>query len=435
MLLAACTIGGVPAQCGTVPVPENSAAPNGPTISLRVGVLPATLPALRRPDPVFYVTGGPGGVATDDVAGLANAWADVNAHRDIVFVDQRGVGGSNPLSCKLATMTSSIPDLVAACLGQVTADVAHYRTPDAMDDLDAVRLALGYDRIDIYGGSYGATAVQVYLHRHPATVRTAVLDGVTLLDIPVLERWSSSGQRALDLLDKRCRADFSCHTMFPRWYARFPALLAKLQAKPVRVGSTVLDAAVTADTVHELTASASGAAQVPFLLAKAEAGSYRPLAQAVAGRGSAAGTDIQLMPPAILCTEPWAARDPARVAADAKGTYLAYVDPAAAQTWHDICAAWPSVDTSSEDWSRVRTDTPTLVLQGGADPKDPPLNSAGVTDAMPNARIVFVPRQGHGVLAAGCVPVLLDRFFERGTAAGLDLSCARLTPLPPFRIR
>ncbi len=434
VLLAACVVGGVPAQCGTVTVPENRAEPAGATIALRVTVLPATVKSARRSDPLFYVTGGPGGVAYDEVAGISTAFAAVNARRDVVFVDQRGVGGSNPLQCTLATVTGTVADLVAACLGQVNADVTMYRTPQAMDDLDAVRQALGYGRIDIYGVSYGATAAQVFLKRHPEAVRTVVLDGVTLLDVPVFERWSRSAQRALDLLHRRCTADRACTRAFPRWYERFPALLARLSAKPVKVGSVTVDAAATAVTIDELTASSEGAARVPFTLAKAEAGSYTALAREIAYHDTSAA-EAAVMPFAIKCTEPWAARDPAKVAAASKGTYLAYADPASALLSSEICAAWPRVDLTGEDWSRPRSTVPALVLEGGADPKDPPANAAGVDQALPNAKVVVAPGQGHGIAALGCLPVLIDRFLERGTGAGLDTSCARLTPLPSFRLR
>lgn len=434
MILAACVIGGVPAQCGKVVVPENRALPDGAQIQLGVAVLPATNKAVRRADPLFYITGGPGGVDFDVVPAIARSFADVNAHRDIVFVDQRGVGGSNPLQCTLATMQGTIADLVAQCLGEVDADVNMYRTPEAMDDLDAVRQALGYGQIDVYGGSYGATAAQVYLRRHPDTVRALVLDGVTLLDVPVFERWSSSAQRALKLLDKRCKADRACRKAFPHWFDRFPAMLARLARQPVKAANVTVDAASTAATVDELLAYSAGSAQVPFILAKAEAGSYTALARAIAAV-TVPQEAIDLMPVAIKCTEPWAMRDPAVVAADAQGSFLAYSDVPDAQQSAAICAAWPPVDTTGEDWSRVQSDVPTLVLQGGADPKDPPANSAGVQQAMPNARVILAPGQGHGIATLGCVPTLIDRFLERGTATGIDMSCVKLTPLPAFRLR
>jgi pimeloyl-ACP methyl ester carboxylesterase len=316
---------------------------------------------------------------------------------------------------------------VRDCLGQVTADVTHYRTIDAVDDLEAVRRALGYGAIDVYGGSYGATLAQVYLRRYPASIRTLVLDGATLLDVRVFERWSTSGQRALVLLDRRCRATDYCRKAFPHWFERFPALLARLAQKPVGR----LDAATVAGTVHELTASMAGAASVPFLLARAEAGKYGPLL----ATANALSVPSPLMFFGIVCTEPWARWDPARAAADARGTYLAYSDPATAARFAQVCASWPQVDTSGEDWSRVRSGTPVLVLVGGSDPKDPPANVAGVTEAMPNAKVVVVPGGAHGVAAVGCVPRVVDQFLEAGSGRRLDTSCVPLTPYPGFRLR
>lgn len=434
LLLAACVIGGVQAQCGKMTVPENRTAAVERQIELSIAVLPATVPSARRADPLFYITGGPGGVDLQQLPGIAGAFSVINRHRDIVFVDQRGVGGSNPLQCTLSTLAGSIADLVATCLGQVAADVTMYRTPHAMDDLDAVRQALGYGQIDIYGGSYGATAAEVYLRRHPETVRAIVLDGVTLLDVPVFERWSSSAQRALALLARRCKADPACAASFPHWFDRFPVLLARLAREPVRSGSVTVDAAATAGIVDELLAYSEGAAQVPFVLARAEGGSFGALAHEIAALSSPS-TQGPVMPRAIMCTEPWAVRDPSVVAADAKGTFMAYADIPDAIQAAAICAAWPKVDTSGEDWSRVRSNVPALVLRGGADPKDPPANSAGVEQAMPNARVILVPGQGHGIATLGCLPVLIDRFLERGSVAGLDTRCAKFTLLPAFRVK
>jgi pimeloyl-ACP methyl ester carboxylesterase len=76
-----------------------------------------------------------------------------------------------------------------------------------------------------------------------------------------------------------------------------------------------------------------------------------------------------------------------------------------------------------------------LVLVGGSDPKDPPANTAGVTQAMPNAKVITVPGGAHGVAGVGCLPRVIDEFLEAGTARGLDTSCVSLTPYPRFRVR
>ena len=140
---------GIEARCGTFVVPENRTKRNGRTIGLHVVVLPA-LSNPPRVDAVTYLTGGPGGAATEEAANLSEQLTGLNMKRDILLVDQRGTGRSSPRG----------------------ADVTQYGTRMAMDDLDAVRAALGYRQLDVIGSSYGATAAQVYLKLHPSSVHT-----------------------------------------------------------------------------------------------------------------------------------------------------------------------------------------------------------------------------------------------------------------------
>ena len=440
-LLQPCSIGATKALCGSVVVPENRTLPTGRTITLHVAVLPAWGTPVR-PDPVFYIVGGPGGVATEDLPGIATVWSPVNRHRDIVFVDQRGVGGSNPLTCQppAAGFTGTIGDFVTQCIASTGADVAHYRTPDAVDDLESVRIALGYRKIDIYGGSYGGTVVQMYLAQHPEHLRTAVMDSTSWLDVPVFERWGSSAQRALDLIHRRCLAEAPCARAFPRWYDRFRPLLWRLahgHAVPVKVGakSFTIDAALTADVVEDMSTNASSVADIPFTLERAEAGSFGPLARQAARRISPT-TSLPVMPYAIMCTERWAVRDPAKVWADASGTYMRYsgwVRESVLLT--QVCPAMPRVSPDPAELVRPQSLLPVLNLVGQADPKDPAWNTPGFRAAMPNGKEIVVPEQGHGVAFAGCMPNVVNAFFEAGTAKGLDTSCVALIEAPAFRLR
>jgi pimeloyl-ACP methyl ester carboxylesterase len=440
-LLQPCAIQGTSAQCGTVVVPESWRQPTGKTISLRVAVLPPTAKSARS-DPLFYIVGGPGGVATESVSDIAQVWSPVNAHRAIVFVDQRGVGGSNPLTCEppAAGFAGTIADYVTQCVASTRADVTRYRTPDAIDDLEAVRVALGYDKIDIYGGSYGGTVVQMYIAQHPQHLRTAIMDSTSWLDVPVLERWGSSAQRALDLIHRRCLREPDCRRAFPRWYERFRPLLWKLAhggAVQARVGdaSFMIDAEATADVVEDMTTTAFGAAEVPFALAKAEAGTFAPLARQIAARRSPE-LSLPVMPSVIMCTEPWAARDPAKVWADMKGTYMRY-SSFMPQSVADvqICAAMPKVTPDPEELVRPHSLLPVLSLVGQADPKDPLPNTAGFAGAMPNGKQIVVPEQGHGAAFAGCMPSVVGAFLEAGTVKGLDTTCVSLIEAPAFRLR
>ena len=222
-VMAGCSAAGVDAWCGRLSVPEDRSTPAGTTIELGVMVVPAASPS-PEPDAVFFLAGGPGGAATESWAPAATVFADVHASRDIVLVDQRGTGLSNQL------MLPEPPDLDGMADGEIRqvmgdwvdnafadlpGDYRHYTSRDAADDLDAVRDALGYETIDLYGGSYGATLAQYYLRLHPDRVRTAVLDGGTLLDVPVFEVYAGHSQDVVDRVFARCAADEDCRRAFP----------------------------------------------------------------------------------------------------------------------------------------------------------------------------------------------------------------------------
>ena len=194
------------------------------------------------PDPIFYLAGGPGDAATEDARRQQFPYS-LSENHDLVFVDQRGTGGSNRVVIPddqpdLSRLSPEEMDIqakawVARVLREIDMDPQFYTTSVAMDDLDEVREALGYDKINVVGYSYGATAAQYYLRQHEAHVRTIALGGGSLLDIPVFELWAHNSQRALDLIFDRCQADVRCHAAFPNLQAEFEALLARLRTEPV----------------------------------------------------------------------------------------------------------------------------------------------------------------------------------------------------------
>ena len=173
------------ALCGKYEVFEDRSAKSGRKISLNIILLPA-LSAKPAPDGVFYLMGGPGGAATS--AAGATFMLRLRREHDVVLVDQRGTGESNPLGCNLfgdkpdmrAYFAAFPLDRLRLCREELEkiANLKLYTTSIAMDDLDEVRAAFGYDRIDVYGGSYGSTAALVYLRQHPDRVRTATVFGV-----------------------------------------------------------------------------------------------------------------------------------------------------------------------------------------------------------------------------------------------------------------
>jgi pimeloyl-ACP methyl ester carboxylesterase len=231
--------------CGTYEVYENRVARKGRKISLNIVLLPA-LTSNPTPDPLFPIAGGPGQSATAGAANDAQRFAQIRRQRDIVLVDQRGTGKSNPLDCDFRNPNEALRAFVIGDIpvGQVkqcrqklekTADLRFYTTPIAMDDLDEVRNWLGYEQINVYGGSYGTRAALVYLKRHPKQTRTVTLRAVssTYEKNPLYNPRDS--QLSLDRLFEDCAKDEGCANAFPDLSRNFQTVLEQLAQSPAKV--------------------------------------------------------------------------------------------------------------------------------------------------------------------------------------------------------
>ena len=433
--LAACSLAGdVAARCGTFSVAEDRERPDGRRISLRIAVLPAR-DGGSDADPIVYLAGGPGGSAIATAAGIRSIFRAANATRDIVLVDQRGTGGSKPLQCALAgeslRSAPAVTAYVRACLAKLDADPRRYTTVPAMDDLAEVIRVLGYEQVNIYAISYGATAAQYFLAQHPGLVRTAILDGATLLDVPIFELWAPNGERALRAVLARCADSPRCARAFPRARREVFEVIDALRRKPVRDNGVVIDAATAAGAIQRLTLSPAGAARIPWVAHRARTGDWTPLALAIDEIGSGLSTR-QVMFWSIVCNEPWARWDVGRAARAARGTYLAERHTTDGRLVAAACSAVPNVAQPAWTKARVRSDTPVLFVVGGNDPQDPLANVRWASRELPNSRTVVVPAAGHGSIQLGCLPRLATAFVERGSAAGLDVRCAAAYTPPPF---
>lgn len=429
--------GELAAWCAQVAVPEDPSKPAGRTISLRLTVVPATAKPARGA--LFYLEGGPGGAASASAIRVNQLFAKVGRTRDLVMVDQRGAGGSSALSCPdrhvRAADAAAVTAYLRSCFAGLRRDPRLYTTGVAADDLDAARRTLGYGRIDVYGGSYGATLAQVFLRRHPASVRTVVLDGGSLPDVRIYERTAANAQRALDGQLARCAAAPACRRAFPHVRRELDALLARAPRRvTIPQGSFLLGPDEVAWTIAALSSTADGAALIPFTVDTAAHGDYRPLARAFSDDvGAELDARARLvMVWEILCSEPWAALDPAATARDARGSYLAHAALARARLFRRACAVVPRGRVPAGSGSVVGSRAPVLLLAGGEDPLDPAANLRGWRSAFPNGTLVVVPAEGHGTIESPCVQSIVARFVARGSATGLDAACAAHVSPPPF---
>ena len=429
--LRSCVVQAIDAKCGSLRVPENRAKPEGRSIRLNIVVIPSVeKPA--HPDAFTYLAGGPGGAAATEMPSTAVAiWSGIHERRDILLVDQRGTGGSNELSCpipkKPLTTPAQIRAFMASCLRALPGDPRFYGTRDAVDDLEAVRVALGYRSLNVYGTSYGATAAQAYLLRYPKSVRTIALDGGTFVDVPFYSRFARNAQRALDLLAKRCSATLSCRDHFPKWTKQLADLIVTWNRTPVRVGKERVTGDGLASVVQKLLLNAGTAARIPLLVASAAAGDMSLLSHELGGGGPI----NSLMYWTIWCNEPW-------VGLGSRGPWHTIFDGTATASIVEhrrTCAYIRKRAEPGSAWTRPHSTVPLLAIEGEADPQDPIGNLPGLRASFPNSRVITAPAQGHAAGQYGCIGELVARFVDRASVKGLDTSCVRFIAPSPFQLR
>ena len=433
-----CTFGEAgPAECGTLRVAENPSDPNGAQIGLKVAVFRAYSddPA---PDPVFWFAGWGSGGVTDDAAGVTSAFTALRWDHDLVFVDQRGTGSSK-LTCPtpaglLTSSPAAVTRAARRCAERIGPNLRYYTSAVAVDDFDRVRQALGYDKIDIYGGSYGVTTGQIYLLRHGSHVRTAVFDSGSLLDVHIFERQLVNKQRALERLFARCAADRACHAAFPNLRREYAQTVARLARHPVAVPGAArrLDPAAFATVLDDLIAYTPGKALAPRLIHLVARGQ---IARAAAAAPKSSGQEDLAYQLLIQCNEPWASWRRGEIERLSRGSFLAPAFRQAATTIAAVCAGFPKADVPKAIGQRVHSTVPILFLAGAEDGADPPANIADARRELPNSRTVIFPAAGHGQLGFRCTQGLVADFVTRGTAAGLDASCAQNAAVQPFDTR
>jgi pimeloyl-ACP methyl ester carboxylesterase len=423
-------------------------------IDLRVAVVPALLDDDRMPDPVIYLAGGPGGAAVNDWPGIGSAFRELNWRHDWLLIDQRGTGGSHRFdypnvpaevadpSLTDEQMEAALREWSKTALDKLDGNPRFYTTALAIDDIDEVRAALGYDKVNLYGGSYGATAVQYYLRQHGDTVRTAIMDGGSMVDVPLIELFAPNGQRALDLMFERCERDTACNEKYPDARREMHEVFDRLGTEPVTVDKitdpmTRKPVVVTQDSfaglVRAKLLSASEAATLPRFIHRAYKGNFEDVARYGIGIQqigmSSAG---MVMSWSIKCNEAWARYLPEEVEKQGQGTYFLGNELRNAKMSAIACKVAPKGVVLPNDGVRAQSNVPVLILNGEADPQDPPANVANAQVELPNSLSVVVPGHGHGVIQYGCMPKIAGAFVDAGTAKGLDTTCVNDVPLPRF---
>jgi pimeloyl-ACP methyl ester carboxylesterase len=423
-------------SCGRLDVPENRERPQGPKISIFVAVLPANTLS-PKPDPLVLLAGGPGQAAST-LGPFALQLSAVRRTRDIVLIDQRGAGRSAPLDCAAFAPDEHaefdidpVPKslLCAWQLAERHVDSSQYTTSAFVADIDDVRAALGYAKVNLWGGSYGSRVAQEYLRRHPAQVRSVVLDGVAPPSMRIsFDVWRTRDD-ALDGVIAACRASAPCAKAHPDPAATLAAIRQALAGgktislRDPRTGVT-RDMHVEFDTVigalQPLTYAPEAASLIPQLLALASDGDFAPL---IAASLVIIGDLPEQFSPAlhysVTCAE-----DVPRVT---RAERINGVDDervrSLARRALAVCDQWPKGSFPADFMEPVRSDVPVLLLSGGLDPVTPPSYGVEVARGFPTSRHIVAQGFGHIVSPHACAPRLIAAFIDEAGFTTLPQPC------------
>ena len=340
------------------------------------------------------------------------------------------------------------PGLVRSCRETLARDhdLSQYTTEAIVDDVDEVRAALGYGKVNLLGASYGTRAALVFLRRHPDSVRTVHLHSVLPVDGRVPMHLAPHTQAGVRTDGRGLRGR-----------ARLPRRLSGPESRPrngpeapggeagggAGAGQGPEDAPTTrilrlsrngaAQTVRYLLYRPAGARSLPLLLRLAASGNLVPLAQTA---WDITGAMLTSSPSglylSVTCAEDVAFMDPAEAARLAAGTFMGDLrvrQQAAA------CAEWPAAKVPASFLEPVRSSVPVLIYSGENDPGTPPEWAERVAQTLPRSRILTVPGGAHvfdGLPGVECLDRVYSDFLAAGTAEGLDLETCRksIRPLP-----
>jgi pimeloyl-ACP methyl ester carboxylesterase len=409
------------ATCGSVAVPEDYARPAARTIRLNLIVFPASKPGAEKAAQ-FDLEGGPGFAVTDSAGFYAGDGAAYHESRDLVLADMRGTGGSNPLRCAAIEEYQNAqpaaplypPELVAACVKQLAAvaDLRQYSTAAAARDLDAVRQALGYERIDLNALSYGTTLALRYIAEYPQRVRSAVLTGTVPAERTPPAHHAIAAELGLKLLMEACATDDACAVQYPDLGKQLDSLARRLGPEASEIYfeklRTQLYMPATARTV-------------PRLIHQTARGKQEPVTRGGGGRVFADGLYL-----AITCAESLARIDVERAIAESSATrFGAY----RLRRQRDACARWPIAAVDPELFHSGSSSVPVLFLSGALDPVTPPAWAIETAKHFPHSRQVFFPEGGHVLEGLSgldtCMDAMILKFVATLSLSDADTACAR----------
>lgn len=450
---APCRLGltGLRAQCHSIEVPENTERTSARQIEVHFAVLSSPNPRAANP-PLVLLVGGPGQAAMTSGVPIAELLRGVRQSHDIVLVDQRGTGRSNPLRCHderlpFASRYGHVPSAaeIRSCLESLDADTTQYTTAAAVFDLERVRRALGYPEWSLWGASYGTRVAIEYARQYPARVARLVLDGVAPLELKLPLHFARDGQASLEALQRACEASESCRAAFPSLFGQVKRLVMTIDARGQSISVTHPHRG-TRESVHltregflgglrGLLYSPELSAVLPYALEQAEKhGDWGPYitATSVLMESAAEAAVHQGMYLSVICAEDVPRISDAEAQTSARDSVFgtSMVEQARA-----LCQHWVSKDFPESFFEARQVTQPALILSGGRDPATPPRWGQLIARDTPQSIHVTVNEASHGVTSLGCAPGVIEEFLTSPEPLSIDTTCLSKWSAPAFFTR
>ena len=420
-------------------------------MSLNVLLVPAAAAGAQGAQiPIVFLPGGPGG----DIVPQFRAWAGLIRARDthpLLFVDPRGTGASGALQCALAAeprrAVSHVRDFlpieqVRACRRELEnrADLTQYTTEAIADDLDAVRAALGYERLILFGTSGGTRQALVYLQRYPHRVEAMILSGMVPLSFRMPMHYAADGQAAFDSLARSCSNDAQCARAYPRLRQDFDSALTMLGRSPARVAvrlpngradTAIVTRGIFAERVRTVMYNAEAASQLPYVITRAARGDWSAAVQLLIPGLRPPRREVVAMGHflSVTCAEdvPRIPLDSARMAAE--GTFLGMYR---VEQQKAACAEWPTAELPADHFEPVRSRVPVLFISGAADPVTPPRWADSAARHLPNSVHAIMAHAGHGPLFNACASGMIEQFLATRDPRRVNVACGGRMTRPEF---
>lgn len=446
------------ADCGYVTVPLRYLQPDGPTIQLATVIVRST-DQNRAPEPLFIAQGGPGGSSIETYASVLATIAELNPapNRDLVIWDQRGTLWSRPaLLCpevtaadfaaaqEAATELSPEQELepYRACHDRLAAeidDLSAFNSVENAHDIEALRLALGYDDINFYGVSYGTELGQYLLREHPEHLRAVILDAVVPTDFNIVTEVAFTKERIGEKYFDSCAADPRCAAAFPDLSSRFLALLDRLDAEPAIVevrrkgellGDPVrikLDGKTLEGILYQALYMESLQPLIPYVIDRADNGDYDLMSNMLLPMVLYDETFAVGMYMTVVCSER-GGTDLSEATYEGVVARLAEEERKGAEMILSVCREWGVELLDPGVLQPVVSDVPTLLLSGDFDPITPPAFAARVGETLTHDYQVVFPKGTHGqAISDHCANTIIKDFLN-DPGRQPDAACAGAPP-------